>query len=330
MTCMASFLTSKPGGYPAIGCTLGFGTPFSAQLISRVGYDFVLIDMEHNPLSARDAGMMTHVVIAASAGKCKPVIRVPSHGVEWIKWALDCGAPGILFPMVQSPAEMESIIQCSVYPPRGQRSFGPAMAVFADLDPATTPVKYLSHTSATLAIIPMIESVKGLENAEAICSIDGVTAVFIGPVDLRMSMGLQGGDGNEEIYLAALQKVLRVCKRLGKPVGTFATDGETCRTRTAEGFDFLMVSLIKSIATVLTTNSCLARLRCWLLEQKHSLRIVGRGLQLRNFDKTSLIFTEEWRWSVVSESMLNCFLSWSAKLESKVLWALPGRVCLPD
>ncbi|GAB7356250.1 hypothetical protein MBLNU459_g7064t1 [Dothideomycetes sp. NU459] len=237
---MATFLSSKDRPNPAIGCTLGFGTPFSAQLISRIGYDWVLIDMEHNPLTAGQASIMTHVVLSASAGKCRPIIRVPSHGVEWIKWALDCGAPGILVPMVKSSVDVEAIIQSAIYPPRGQRSFGPALAVFADLDPTATTSKYFTQTSKDIAIIPMIESAEGLKNAEAICSIDGVTAVFIGPVDLRSSLGLPGGDGDEDVYLAALKTVVTICKGLGKPVGTFAGTAEVFRKRTVEGFDFLL------------------------------------------------------------------------------------------
>lgn len=198
--------------------------------------------MEHNPLSAREAGLIAHVVVAASAGRCKSIIRVPSHGVEWIKWALDCGSHGILVPMVKNRDEMHAIVQSARYPPLGQRSFGPTMAAFADLDTNATSAKYFKETSKDVAIIPMIESVEGLENAEAICSVEGVTAVFIGPVDLRLSMGLSGGDGDEEIFLQALQKVLTICKSLGRPVGTFASNGEGCRKRTAEWFDFILVS----------------------------------------------------------------------------------------
>ena len=262
---MASFLACKPGAIPAIGCTLGFGTLFSAQLISRVGYDYVLIDMEHNPLSAKEAGLMTHVVISASAGRCRTIIRVPSHGVEWIKWALDCGSHGILVPMVKTQEEMKDIIQSAVYPPLGQRSFGPTMAAFADLDPTATSAKYLSKTSKDVAVIPMIESVEGLENAEAICSTEGVTAAFVGPVDLRLSLGLTGGDGNEEIFLSALQKVLKICKCLGKPVGVFAANGEACKKRTAEGFDFLMVRVSTLLWILVETYSyrSLEKSRCW-------------------------------------------------------------------
>lgn len=244
-----TFLSCKAGALPAIGCTLGFGILFSAQIIARVGYDYVLIDMEHNPLSAREAGLMAQVVTSASAGRCKSIIRVPSHGVEWIKWALDCGSQGILVPMVNNRKEAEKIIQSAVYPPLGQRSFGPTMAAFADLDVGATSAKYFKETSKDVAVITMIESVKGLENAEDICSVDGVTALFVGPVDLRLSMGLPGGDGNEETFLQALQKVITIGRKLGKPVGTFASDGEGCRKRTAEGFDFLMVKIFIPFST---------------------------------------------------------------------------------
>jgi len=269
---MATFPTPKPDGHPALGCTLGFGTPFSAQLLSRVGYDWVLIDMEHNPLTAREAGLMTHVVVAASGGRCQPIVRVPSHGVEWIKWALDSGAAGIVVPMVGSQAEMENIVLSAVYPPQGRRSFGPALASFADLDPAATTIKYLMHTCGTIALIPMIESIQGLNNVEEIASIDAVTSVFVGPVDLRMSMGLPGSDGSETVYLEALQRILETCRRLGKPVGIFATDGESCRRRTLEGFGFLLVrSAISPCARswfLIILSSFLVKLLCWFKVQR--------------------------------------------------------------
>lgn len=238
---MTGFPRTKTDGSPTLGCTLGFGTPYSAQILSRIGYDFVLIDMEHNPLSAREAGVMTQAVVAASAGGCQAIIRVPSQGVEWIKWALDCGAAGIFVPMVESVAEMENVIQHATYPPRGRRSFGPALAVFTDQDPTATSESYLRITSPYISVIPMIESVVGLAHLEEICGMDGVTSVFVGPVDLRLSMGLPGGDGTESIYLDALRKVVATCKRFKKPAGIFATDAKSCGRRMSEGFTYLLV-----------------------------------------------------------------------------------------
>jgi 2-keto-3-deoxy-L-rhamnonate aldolase RhmA len=156
--------------------------------------------------------------------------------------------------MVQSADEMEQIIKMAVYPPRGQRSFGPTMAPFASVDPTSSVVQYLNETSKDVAVIPMIESSQGLEKAEEICAVDGVTAVFVGPADLRLSMGLAGAEGSEKVYLDALQSLVGICKRLGKPIGIFAADEETCRKRTADGFDYILVSAPPS--TRLIHESC--------------------------------------------------------------------------
>jgi 2-keto-3-deoxy-L-rhamnonate aldolase RhmA len=180
--------------------------------------------------------------------------------------------------MVKNRQEMEAIVQSAVYPPVGQRSFGPTMATFADLDVGATSAKYYKETSKEVAVIPMIESIEGLQNTQTICSVDGVTAVFIGPVDLRLSMGLPGGDGDESTFLEALQKVLKICKKLGKPVGTFASDGDGCRKRTAEGFDFLMVfSLRRDELPRLTTNRFLEKLRYCQLAHEQAWQIVRRA-----------------------------------------------------
>lgn len=250
---MAKF-TARVGNRPAIGCTLGFGAVFSAQLIARVGYDWVLIDMEHNPISASQAAALTHAVIAASAGRCSPLIRVPSQGMEWIKWALDCGSHGVVVPMVQCQAEAEAIVRYGAYPPLGQRSFGPTMAAFADLDPSATTARYKSETSKNVQIIPMIESTEGVNNAEAICSVEGVTAVFVGPVDLRLSMGLPGGDGEEPEYLNAIRTIVRICKELQKPVGIFAAGEDECRKRASDGFDFILVCYCETLGVLMLTG----------------------------------------------------------------------------
>jgi 2-keto-3-deoxy-L-rhamnonate aldolase RhmA len=109
------------------------------------------------------------------------------------------------------------------------------------VDPATTVLKYRDEISKDVQIIAMIESIQGLQNAEEIIAVEGITAVFVGPVDLRMSMGLKGGDGTEDDYLEALKKLVRISKAHNKPIGIFADGPDSCRSRACEGFDFLLV-----------------------------------------------------------------------------------------
>jgi 2-keto-3-deoxy-L-rhamnonate aldolase RhmA len=200
-----------------------------------------MIDMEHSPLSAHQANDMVHATITASQGSCVPIIRVPSHGVEWIKWALDSGVTGIIIPMVNTKEEMDLIIKRACYPPLGQRSSGPFRTPFADLDEKTTSfAKYRSETVKDVAIMPMIESVEGVENAEEIMSADGVNGVFIGPVDLRSSMGFPGADGQEEQYVSAINKILGIGKRLEIPIGILGVEEELTR-QIKIGFDFFLL-----------------------------------------------------------------------------------------
>jgi 2-keto-3-deoxy-L-rhamnonate aldolase RhmA len=224
-----------------MGGFLSLNTSYAAQVMARSGFDWLMIDMEHSPLSAHQANDMVHSTITASQGSCIPIIRVPSHGVEWIKWALDSGVSGIIIPMVNNKEEMDLIIKRACYPPLGQRSSGPFRTPFADLDERTTSfAKYRNEVAKDVAIMPMIESVEGVENAEEIMSTEGVHGVFIGPVDLRSSMGFSGADGSETQYRIAISKILEIGKRLGIPVGILGVEEELER-QTKLGFDFFLL-----------------------------------------------------------------------------------------
>ncbi|KAK3659120.1 hypothetical protein LTR56_001558 [Elasticomyces elasticus] len=199
-----TFLDSAKERKPLLGSFLSFNTAYAAQILARCGFDWLMIDMEHAPLSAQEATNMVHSTVAASQGSCMPIIRVPSHGVEWIKWALDSGADGIIIPMVNNKAEMDLIIKRALYPPAGARS-------------------------------------SGVENANAIMSTPGVDGIFVGPVDLRSSMGFAGPDGDEEQYLNALNKLLGIGKRLNKPVGILLSP--TAPKKQIEmGFDYFLMT----------------------------------------------------------------------------------------
>jgi 2-keto-3-deoxy-L-rhamnonate aldolase RhmA len=223
-----------------IGAAVSLGSVSCAQIVARAGFQWVLIDMEHAPTSVREATEITHAVVAASAGDCVAIVRTPSHGVEWIKWALDSGAAGIIIPMVQNREECAGILQRALYPPLGQRSFGPFLAPFADTNSSADVATYMSKRSKELAIIPMIESVEGVERAEEILSVKGVTGCFVGPFDLRQSMNLQGGDGEEPMFIEALEKILDIGKRYGVEIGTVAATEEAVRRKKEMGFSFLL------------------------------------------------------------------------------------------
>lgn len=203
-----------------------------------------------------------HSIAQHSNGTCAPIVRIPSPSLEWTKWALDSGASGIVIPMVTSAAEMKQILSFAFYPPRGKRSFGPFQASLAipmdkkgDTDTRADTSSYVATLAKGIAIIPQIEDVEGLKNVDEILSLDGVDAAFVGPFDLRASLGLQPSfDGTEDIFVDAIDKILASTKKYGKAVGTIVPAQKELLDKRIhiDKFDFLaigtdMMTLVSSL-----------------------------------------------------------------------------------
>ena len=229
---------------PLLGAVLTIPHIAAAQIAGKSECDFVMIDMEHAPLQPEVVTNMIHAYVAASRSRPRfAVVRIPSHGVEWVKWAMDAGADGIIIPMVGSAAEMKGILNRALYPPAGARSFGPLYAPYADPDgPEGGMGAYFAKAKrGDIAILPMIESKEGLANADEILSLEGVSGVFIGPADLRLSLGLPPAiDGEEREFVGALQTITDAAKRHGKIVGCMGIGHQAAERRAAQGMDFLL------------------------------------------------------------------------------------------
>ncbi|MGI4850698.1 MAG: HpcH/HpaI aldolase family protein, partial [Janthinobacterium lividum] len=228
---------------PLIGAFITIPSITIAQLTAQSGCDFAIIDMEHAPFTIDIVTQMVHAFVSASRGTSFPLVRIPSHGVEWVKWALDSGAAGIIIPMVNNANEMESIIDRAIYPPAGRRSFGPFSAPFGHPEgPHKGLGGYFERAiNRQIAVLPMIESKEGLENVESILALDDVTGAFIGPADLRLSLGLTAAaDGPEPLFLAALQRICAAAQKHNKVVGCLGLGEEDARKRSLEGMDFLV------------------------------------------------------------------------------------------
>lgn len=230
-------------GKSIVGTVLTIPSSIIAQLAGQAPGEFVMIDMEHAPMTIDVVTQMVSVYVTSSQGTKYPLVRIPSHGVEWVKWALDSGAAGIIVPMVNNAKEMKDIIDRAIYPPGGRRSFGPILAPFADPNgPSSGMGGYFGRAKAgEVALLPMIESKEGVENAEEILSLEHVSGTFIGPADLRLSLGMSPAvDGTEPEFLEAMAKVVTVAKKHGKVVGTMGMGEEVAKKRAAEGMDFLL------------------------------------------------------------------------------------------
>jgi len=178
---------------------------FVAELMAQMGWDSLTIDTQHGLI---DYQAMLGMLQAISTTAVTPMVRVPWNDPAAIMKALDAGAFGIICPMVNSREECERFVGACRYAPRGYRSSGPTRAiVYGGSD-------YPAKANDTVLALAMIETREALDNLDAIAGTPELDALYIGPSDLSVSLGLPHGlDRNEEIVLAALQRVLDACRR---------------------------------------------------------------------------------------------------------------------
>lgn len=221
-------------GEPQVGTWLSLGNIFAARVMARVGFPWLTVDMEHSPIDISQAATLFGVI--AEAG-CVPLARVPRGTHENIKRVLDAGAHGIVVPMVNTVEEAKLAIAAAKYPPTGNRSIGGGLHA---LNFDATAGDYYKHANDEILVVLQTESPEGVDNAEAIYSLPGVDAIFVGPNDLTFQMrGPDGVDPTPDQLEAMLQRILAIGKKTGTPVGLHVQSVDDTKRRIAEGWRFI-------------------------------------------------------------------------------------------
>jgi len=219
-------------GQPSVGTWLSLCSPVSAENMARIGWDWLVVDVEHSPVGF---DTMVNCFRAIQLGGAVPMARMPWSDTIWIQCTLDAGALGLVVPMINTAQDAQKVVSNMKYATKGIRSWGSSrVAAYIDDD-------YRTWTEENLAIIVMIETAQAVENAEAILSVEGVVGCFIGPADLALSMEAEDtGPGTE--HESAMMEVLKVAKKVGKAAGKHCGSGEEVSMRIAQGFQFLALS----------------------------------------------------------------------------------------
>jgi 4-hydroxy-2-oxoheptanedioate aldolase len=218
-------------GEPSVGAWLSLGNVHTAEMIANAGFDWVCVDMQHGLISYTD---LLRMLPAISTTETTPLVRVSGNNLPEINKALDAGAMGVIVPLVNTPEQAAAAVSACRYPPDGTRSFGPTRAALYG------GRGYAAEANDQIACIAMIETQEGLDNLRAIVSTPGLGAVYIGPADLALSLGLPPrGDTDEPRHLAAVEQILTACKRLKVPAGIHTGGLEWSKRRLAMGFDFV-------------------------------------------------------------------------------------------
>src|SRR5260370_12295664 len=139
-------------GEPVLGAWLSLPSVPSARIMARLGFDWLVVDMEHtaqNPVLMADMG-----ATIADAGTCAPIVRIPANSVQWFKLALDAGAWGVVVPMVNTREEAQRVVEDAKYPPLGTRSIGGALGPYG-FGITDWPTYGRTATDETIVTIPI-------------------------------------------------------------------------------------------------------------------------------------------------------------------------------
>jgi 4-hydroxy-2-oxoheptanedioate aldolase len=192
-------------GKPAVGGWLSIPHCFPAEVMAHTGLDWLCVDMQHGCIDYSDVVPM---LTAISTTPVTPFVRVPWNEPSMIMKVLDAGAYGVIVPMVSNRAEAERAVAACRYPPAGIRSNGPNRAVYYG------GADYQKGADKEMLCIAMIETAEGIEKMEEIISTPGLDAVYIGPTDLALSLGLAPVmDNDEPKHVATVNKILETCRK---------------------------------------------------------------------------------------------------------------------
>lgn len=226
-------------GEETLGLWLTLPDPLAVEWLGSLAFDYLCIDLQHGLI---DYERTVAIAAALRQSTATPLVRVPWNEPGIIGKVLDAGAMGVVIPMVNTAAEAEAAVAAVRYPPRGRRSYGPTRA-----DLALGPDYFLEANDQVLCI-PMIETAEAVENLDAIVAVEGIDAIYVGPADLSLSMGLlppsQHHPGNHceaPLFTETLMQIVAACRRHGVVAGIHSQP-DLVDIRRHQGFSMITVT----------------------------------------------------------------------------------------
>jgi 4-hydroxy-2-oxoheptanedioate aldolase len=218
-----------------------------AEALAYVGFDFMVIDMEHVPLEMVDAIGLLRTLAGTPMGKSQPIVRLAWNDPILVKRILDGGAQTIMFPFIQNEQEAEQAVRSTKYIKDGNNGFRGVAAVHRASLYGAIP-DYLQVANESIAVILQIETLQALSRLDKIAKVPGVDAIFIGPGDISANMGYLGQVGHAEVQ-KVLQDAARQCKALNVPCGIVGATPEMVRRYVDWGYDFVAIGSDMSMLT---------------------------------------------------------------------------------
>lgn len=213
-----------------------FNTPGIARLLASTGIDFVVYDMEH---SGFGIDTIRQLIAQTRPLNLAALVRPPANEYHLIAPLLDAGASGIIVPKIETAREAARLVDACKYYPEGNRGAAFSIA-HDDFVPGEVKEKIRAANESIFCGI-LIESSKGVENLEEILAVKGIDLVWVGFLDLSLSMGLPG-DFAHPRFKEAVSHILQASKAHGVPVGILSTDSDQAREHLKQGYQCISYS----------------------------------------------------------------------------------------
>ena len=220
-----------------VGSWITLGHPSIAEIMTRAGFDWLTVDMEHSVITLDQAQALIQVIELSG---CTPLVRVGDNDPNLIKRVMDAGAHGVIVPMVNSREDAERAVSAVKYPPKGTRGVGLARAQGYGLGFED----YKNRVNNDSIVIVQIEHIKAVENLDGILGVDGVDGFMVGPYDLSGSVGRPGEFEHPEVR-SALRRIMEISGKTNKAAGYHVVPPDTgmLRKKVEEGYRILAFSL---------------------------------------------------------------------------------------
>ncbi len=213
-----------------------FATPGIGHIMKSAGCDFTLFDLEHSGFGFETVKSALRYFEAADL---PAIVRVPSREYHHIARAMDMGAEGLMLPMVGNVDEVRHIVNSMKYHPQGKR--GVALQVAHDrYRPGAVADKFTAANTRN-TLFCQIETVEGVENADAMAAIDGVDCLWVGHFDLSVSLGIPGQFDHKD-FKRAIERTIAATKKHNKALGRLVPNVELGIDIYKQGFDFVCYS----------------------------------------------------------------------------------------
>lgn len=221
--------TLQSGG-TAIGCFISMPSPEVAEICALAGFDFLLMDAEHGPISPESCYPM---LLAAEANGVPTIARIGQQDRQVILKFLDIGISGVMVPQVNTAKAAEDAVAAMKYHPRGIRGVagGRSFAYgFGD-----SPKDLVPQLNERMLTIVQFEHVAALQELDAILATPDLDVLFVGPNDLAQSMGFPGEPGHPDVQ-AVIDRVIASARGGTVALGTVASDAEATNRQLERGF----------------------------------------------------------------------------------------------